>query len=117
MIVDPLQPALVAALRRFAYRPRGALLKVHDRWTRDVDDWDHVEAIDLGDAATLGFLMGVLRAVTGDQLCRTEGFPDGWRVVSPALTRIVGLGPTEGRALGHALVQWPRPVELPTVWG
>jgi len=64
-------------------------------------------APDLTDPATLGCLLAVVRDAWGDPLLRVEGFPDGSRVVSHRLTRIVGLGPTEAAALVAALESAP----------
>jgi hypothetical protein len=62
---------------------------------------------DLSDPATLGCLEAMAGAAHTDPLLRVEGYPDGWRVYSPAKSRIVGLGPDRAAALVAALETAP----------
>jgi hypothetical protein len=62
---------------------------------------------DLTDPATLGCLLALVREAWGEPLARVEGYPDGWRVYVPRVSRLVGLGPSEGAALVAALEAAP----------
>jgi len=62
---------------------------------------------DLTDPATLGCLLALVREAWIEPLARAEGYPDGWRVYVPRVSRLVGLGPSEAEALVAALEAAP----------
>lgn len=61
----------------------------------------------LSDPATLGCLLALVREAWIEPLARAEGYPDGWRVYVPRVSRLVGLGPSEDEALVAALEAAP----------
>ena len=70
-------------------------------------EWPGAYLPDLSDPATRGCLEAMAGAAHTDPLLRVEGYPDGWRVYSPAKSRIVGLGPDRAAAIVAALEAAP----------
>lgn len=82
-------------------------LRVADIRPRDGSDVPRHALPDLEDPATLGCLLALVREAWIEPLARAEGYPDGWRVYVPRVSRLVGLGPSEDEALVAALEAAP----------